>query len=58
MGEEYEEKYDSNGKIVYEDFPYMLFIRVKPIGAYYLKTPSNMDEIVAKFESLKALAEE
>ena len=55
--EEYEEKYDSNGQIVYEKIPYMVFIRVDKSGSYYLKTPSNIDEIVAKFESLKELAE-
>ena len=55
--EEYEEKYDSNGKLTYEHLPYMLYILADTSSFYYLKTPSNIDDIVEKFESLKELAE-
>ncbi len=56
--EEYENQYDENGKIIYEDLPYVLYIGVGKSDFYYLKTPANMNEIVEKFESLKALAKE
>lgn len=56
--EEYENQYDANGKIIYEDLPYVIYLGVGRSDFYYLKTPSNMNEIVEKFESLKALAKE
>lgn len=56
--EEYEPQYDANGKIIYEDLPYTIQIGVNKSDFYYLKNPSNLNEIVEKFESLKALAKE
>ena len=56
--EEYENLYDANGQIIYEDLPYIIKIGVDKSDFYYLKNPSNINEIVEKFESLKALAQE
>lgn len=55
--EKYEYPTDSNGKIIYETIPYILELF---FGGYerpvLLKDPANMNEIIAKFESLKAAA--
>lgn len=56
--EEYENTFDKNGKLVEDNQPYRIYLQVGQSDSYYLKMPSNIDEIVAKFESLKELAEE
>lgn len=52
--EKYENKVDDNGKIIYETVPCMLGLYMNGSeGTIYFKTPANMDEIIAKFESMK-----
>ena len=52
--EKYESKTDANGKILYETVPCMLSLYLNGSdGSVYFKSPSNMDEIVAKFESMR-----
>ena len=50
--EAYESITDENGKIVDETVPYVL-----SLNSGYVKAPSNIDEIVSRFESLKEQAE-
>ena len=52
--EKYEPKTDSNGKLLYENVPCImgLFLNASD-GAVYFKDPTNMDEIIARFEELK-----
>ena len=54
--EEYENKADENGKIIYETVPHMLDIFTHS-KHHYLKEPSNMNEILEKFESFKESAD-
>ena len=54
--EEYESKTDENGKITDEIIPQILGVNVGAKNIYF-KEPSNMSEIVAKFESFKEQAE-
>ena len=50
--EEYKNKADANGKIIYETIPCMLSLYWPGESKYY-ETPANMDEIKAKFEAMK-----
>lgn len=49
--EEYQYKTDLNGKIEYDVEPYILGLSFNGQVVYY-ENPSNMDEIIAKFEEL------
>ena len=54
--EEYENKTDENGKIIYEIEPHIIGVYSNN-KSYYLKDTSNISEIIEKFESFKELAE-
>ncbi|MBQ6076133.1 MAG: hypothetical protein IJK86_08315 [Lachnospiraceae bacterium] len=55
--EEYEYQTDSNGKIIYETIPCIIELFFSGYEKnVFLKDPINFDEIIAKFESLKAAA--
>ena len=57
--EKFESSSDANGKIVYERQPYILGLYMDGSnGIVYFKNPKNIDQIIAKFESLRDSAKQ
>lgn len=57
--EKYKSPIDENGKILYETVPHILGLYLDGSkGTVYFSDPSNINEIIAKFEELKVAASE